>query len=257
MAPSLITAFLDRWSTYFGKAELPIIFYYSESTDGAVMAPRPRGRSCLVCELGKVRKGKSLYFNAGNISCGGALRYLGYTDRVRPGFEYFLSCGKPGEVEGERYIRTPEMVKVLMKNQRHWVAGKNNIIFKRWDKLSGSDDPQVVIFFASPDVLSGLFTLANYDQTDPCGSFAPFGSGCGTIIHYPYLETMAERPRAVIGMFDPSARPCVPQGTLSYAIPMKRFEKMIGYMDECFLITDTWKEVHKRINSTRSAPGHE
>jgi hypothetical protein len=50
------------------------------------------------------------------------------------------------------------------------------------------DDPEVVIFFAQPDVLSGLFTLANYDEADPNGVFAPFAAGCGSIVHYPYLE---------------------------------------------------------------------
>jgi hypothetical protein len=58
----------------------------------------------------------------------------------------------------------------------------------------------------------------------------------------------AERPRAVIGMFDPSARPCVPEDVLTFAVPIKKFEKMIGYMEETFLITETWKTVRKRIN---------
>jgi hypothetical protein len=44
----------------------------------------------------------------------------------------------------------------------------------------------------------------------------------------------------VLGMFDPSARPCVPVDVLTIAIPMKKFEKMIGSMHESFLITKTW-----------------
>lgn len=61
----------------------------------------------------------------------------------------------------------------------------------------------------------------------------------------------AKRPRAVIGMFDPSARPCVDEDVLSFAIPMKRIEKITEYMEESFLITDTWSVVSKRINRTR------
>jgi Uncharacterised ArCR, COG2043 len=109
----------------------------------------------------------------------------------------------------------------------------------------------VVIFFAKPDVLSGLFTLANFDQSEPNGTFCPFGSGCGSIIHSPYFETLSERPRAVIGMFDPSARTCVPENVLTFAVPARRFETMIGYMKETFLITDTWTSVRKRISSGR------
>lgn len=28
-----------------------------------------------------------------------------------PNFEYFLSCGIPGKLEGERYKKTPELVR--------------------------------------------------------------------------------------------------------------------------------------------------
>ena len=105
----------------------------------------------------------------------------------------------------------------------------------------------MVIFFATPDVLSGLFTLANFDQTEANGTFTPFGSGCSSIVYYPYMECRSERQRAVIGMFDPSARPCVPVNVLTFSVPMKRFEKMISSMEESFLITDSWKTVKKRI----------
>jgi hypothetical protein len=136
-----------------------------------------------------------------------------------------------------------------MENQQDLDKKELNIIFKRWDQLNENDQPDVVIFFAKPDVLSGLFTLANFDQTDPNTTFTPFGAGCGTIVHYPYLESRKDNPRAVIGMFDPSARPCVPENMLTFAVPMVRFEKMIGYMEETFLITPTWSAVRKRINN--------
>jgi len=71
--------------------------------------------------------------------------------------------------------------------------------------LKESDDPEVVVFFAPPDILSGLFTLASFDEAEPNGVFAPFGSRCSTIVQYPYLERGSHRPRSVIGMFDVSA----------------------------------------------------
>jgi hypothetical protein len=182
------------------------------------------------------------------MACGGARRFLGYAPEIRPGFDYFLSCGKPGEFEGERYIKTPEMVRTLVQNQTFHIPSEGkNFIFKRWDQLLETDAPEVVIFFATPDVLSGLFTLANFDQTEPNGTFAPFAAGCGSIIYYPYLEKDQTRPRAILGMFDPSARPCVAADNLTFALPMTRFEKMAQNMDESFLITETWRKVKKRM----------
>ena len=239
--------FIDLWKKYFGEADLPVTFYYTDGNGGADWAEKPDGWRCLVCQLGKVRNGGSVAFNADAVTCGGAKRYLGFTDQVRPGFEYFLSCGND-KIEGERYIRTPEMVKELMKNQKTLPVSGKNIVFKRWDNLNESDEPEVVIFFAKPDVLSGLFTLANFDQVEPNGTFTPFGAGCGSIIHYPYLESKSERQRAVIGMFDPSVRPCVRENELSFALPFKRFVKLISYMEESFLITGTWSVIKKRID---------
>jgi uncharacterized protein (DUF169 family) len=246
MKTELKDKFLMLWKRYFGNAELPITFYYTTGDGGAERAEKPKSRSCIICELAKVRNGRSVVYNADTLACGGARRYLGYTDKMRSGFEFFLSCGND-QVEGERYIRTPEMVKEIMKNQKTLPIEGKNIVFKRWDNLTANDDPDVVIFFTRPDVLSGLFTLANFDQPEPNGTFTPFGAGCGTIVYYPYLESISERQRAVIGMFDPSARPCVPEDVLTFAVPMKRFERMIGYMEESFLITGTWTTVSDRI----------
>jgi hypothetical protein len=240
--------FLERWKKYFDDSELPIVAYYSDDSHNAEKVAPAKGHSCLICELARVRKGQALSYDEAALGCGGARRYLGYTDKIMPKFEYFLSCGIPGELEGERYIRTPGMVLEMQKDQKRLPIKGKSIIFKRWDKLSEEDYPEIVIFFATPDVLAGLFTLANYDQTGPDSTIAPFAAGCGSIVHYPYLEKDSDRQRAVIGMFDPSARPCVPAGTLSFSVPMPKFVKMKDYMDECFLITPTWNKVLKRIS---------
>jgi len=150
-------------------------------------------------------------------------------------------------MEGERYIRTPEMVKEMMQNIRCIPAEGKYIVFKRFDQLTPEDEPVAAIFFAKPDVLSGLFTLANFDQPGGNGVIAPFGSGCGTTINQAWFENQKENPKAILGMFDPSARVYLPKGTFSFSVPMKKFEKMIGYMDESFLITDSWKKIRKRL----------
>jgi hypothetical protein len=66
-------------------------------------------------------------------------------------------------------------------------------------------------------------------------------------VKYPFLEKDALHPRAVLGMFDVSARPFVPGSTLSFAIPMNKFASMIDNMEESFLITESWKAVQRRM----------
>ncbi|MFO8236309.1 MAG: DUF169 domain-containing protein [Bacteroidales bacterium] len=239
-------SFTDLWKKYFGDAELPITFYYSDHLDGVEEANKPGGHSCMICDLKKVRNGKSLGFTKSKIGCGGGQKYTGFTNNLRPGFEYFLSCGKPG-IEGERYKKDPEIVNLMMENFPEIHKEGKVMVFKRWDQLTEDDDPEVVIFFNTPDILAGLFMLANFDFVGNAGVISPFSSGCGAIILYPYLEKDKEKPRSVIGMFDPSARPCVKPNEFSFATPFKRLVQMIEFMEESFLITPTWKVLRERI----------
>jgi uncharacterized protein (DUF169 family) len=247
MDTSVKQEFMVKWVKYFNNSELPVTFYYTNEPVNARISEPSRKWNCIICQLAEVRNGESIAFSKESVTCGGGKRYLGFASEIRPKFEYFLSCGIENEMEGERYIRTPELVRELMKSQKRPVINGKYIVFKRWDKLEATDDPDAVIFFCSPDVLSGLFTLANYDQSEPNSTFTPFGSGCSSIVYFPYLEKDAERPRAVIGMFDPSARKCVPPGVLTFSVPMKKFLRMISYMDESFLITGSWSKIQTRI----------
>ena len=239
--------FQQKWKKYFNEADLPITFYYTDQVRDAEPAKKPPGLRCIMADFVKIRKGTSLYFEAGSIGCFGGKRYLGFGDELMPNFEYFLSCGIPGKLEGERYKKTPELVKELMKKAPIMKAPARFIVFKRWDMLAEYDEPQVVIFFACPDVLSGLFTLANFDQVGPNAVFTPFAAGCGSIVQYPYLEKDSDTPRAVFGMFDVSSRPFVPENLLTFAVPMNKFVQMVENMDESFLITPSWAKVNRRI----------
>jgi uncharacterized protein (DUF169 family) len=246
--------FIELNKEYFNNAELPITFYYSDIGEQAELVRPGSFSRCVMGALAEVRHGRDLSFNADSIECFGGRRYLGFDERLRPGFEYFLSCGIPGRMEGERYKKSPKLVKEIVKSWPKFRAPRPYVVFKRWDNLSKEDDPEVVIVFAQPDVLAGLFTLVNFDESQPEGVIAPMGSGCSSIVSYPYLERDSLHPRAIIGMFDPSARPYVPKDTLSFAVPMKRFITMIGNMEESFLITDTWKKLQKRIVASPTRP---
>jgi uncharacterized protein (DUF169 family) len=243
--------FLTCWEKYFPGAELPFTFFWSDDLHGA-QPPRPSKEwSCVIGGLAQVRKGKSLAYDGDALGCAGAKRYLGFSETLRPDFKYFLSYGIPGQMEGERYVKDPEAVKKLTDGMPFLGIKEKYIIFKRWDALDPADEPEAAVFIAPIEVLSGLFTLANFEEDEPNGVICPFASGCGSIVYYPYVEQRYMRPHAVLGMFDPSARPYIPQGSLSFSVPMKKFARMIRDMDESFLITPTWETMKKRMKAGR------
>lgn len=239
--------FIRKWNKYFPGADLPIGFYYTNMKDQKTMPKPPKRHRCIMCDLAKVRSGRTLCFDVNSIGCSGGKRYLGFEEMQMLNFEYFLSYGIPGKLRGERYKKTPELVREHMKHQAPFKAPAKYILFKRWDSMEEGDKPLVIIFFATPDVLSGLFTLASFDEPQPQGVIAPFCAGCGSIVDYPYKELQSGRPHTVLGMFDVSARPFVPAEVLTFAIPWPKFVRMADNMEESFLITKSWDKVRNRI----------
>jgi uncharacterized protein (DUF169 family) len=242
--------FLGLWSGFFPDTDLPITFEITGDIRDLPPAPAPKSWRCLVCDLSKVRRGASLFFDETSITCPGGKLYAGFQKTRSPDFRYFLSYGKEGVVRGERYKKNPEIVDESVRGMASLPSQGKKLLFRRWDDLGEGDNPGVVVFFARPEVISGLFTLANYDRADPDGVICPFGSGCSSIIHYPWLEQQREDPRAVLGMFDPSARKCVSSDILTFAVPMKKFSSMIADMDGSFLTTETWETVKKKIRQS-------
>jgi len=239
--------FLESWEKYFPRQELPLAWYYTNEKKDLEPAPQSDGWRCLICDLGMVRGGKSLMFSADTIGCPGGQWAAGFIQEMGENFEYFLSCGIPGRMEGLRYKKTPELVTGQYANISPFTAPGKFLVFKRWDRLDESDAPQVVVFFANPDTISGLYTLAGFDDCSPDSVIAPFGAGCGTIIHTPYQELVSGSDRAILGMFDISARPCVPRDRLTFAVTRSRFERMLANMDDSFLITESWAKVRARL----------
>ncbi|MCF8331238.1 MAG: DUF169 domain-containing protein [Bacteroidales bacterium] len=238
---------IKKWHRYFPGAELPLVFFYQKVPSGIPFAEIPKGHRCIFADINRVRNGHSLAFNKENIGCGGGQKYAGYRSGMAPNFEYFLSCGIEGQLEGERYKQDPETVKQMMMNFPETDAGGYSLVFKRWDKLLKQDQPEGVVCFGTADLISGLFMLANYDRPGNDNVISTMGSGCSQVILYPYLERNKKQQKAYLGMFDPSARPFIPENMLSFATPFERFREMSDNMDESFLITNTWKTLSKRM----------
>lgn len=239
--------FQKKWGTYFDGADFPLVFFYSDDDRYACNLESVEGHVCMIAQLGMVRRGRTLAFSKDTIGCSGGVRYSGFPAALSSNFKYFLSCGIPGKIEGERYKKTPELVESYVLEMPVPKAEGRFLVFKRWDRAEEEDEPEVAVFLGNADTISGLFTLANFRALDQLAVITPFCSGCGSIISYPLAERERERQRGVIGMFDVSARPFVSPGFFSFAAPMKKVREMAEDMEESFLVTESWGRVSARI----------
>ena len=238
-----ISSFMEA----FGMSEYPVLFRYADDLPRGTLFPPEGARVCLFALLGKTRtEGVPVALSPSHHGCPGGGYYLGFLETPREGIEYFLSCGIPGKMEGERYLRTPELARARFAKVPVRPAPKRYGLFTRADMPHSPVDPEVVIFFASPDLLAGLHFLTSFDREDDAVT-APFSSGCGAIVTLPLAEGVRSDPRAVLGLFDLSARPYVEKNLLTFAVPFGLFTRMADNIPESFLTTRTWGTIRKRI----------
>lgn len=228
-----------------GLKESPIGVYYSNERPEGMM-PNEGIQGCIIGFLKNVRKdGKIVYFDKDHYGCPGAAYYMGFREVPRQNIEYFLSYGIPGEMEGERYIKTPELARKYFNKMKPRPAPGKFCIFKPIDKFKQNEIPEVVIFFVTLDLLSGLFTLTNYALEKTDAIMTPFGSGCSTILTYPIKDESSSY--AFIGMFDVSARPMVEENIITLSMSYSIFNKLLENVSGSFLETESWKKVFRRI----------
>ena len=96
--------FVSRWWKYFAGAELPITYFYTNQVRDEDLNETVNEHRCLIGNLNRVRQGFTFIYQAKMTGCPGGKRYTGFSQKLRPNFEYFLSCGIPGKLEGERFI---------------------------------------------------------------------------------------------------------------------------------------------------------
>jgi len=241
----------ESWKQFqetLGLKESPLGIYYTNDKPEGI-TPKEGIQGCMIGLLQNGRKkGKTVYFDKSHFGCPGGAYYMGFLESPRPDIEYFLSCGIPGQMEGERYIKTPELAREYFGKMKPRPAPATYCVFKPIEQfLQDVVKPEVVVFFAPPDILSGLFTLTNYTLERTDAVFTPFGSGCGTILTYPLKEAEKDQPRAVLGMFDVSARPMVEKDAFTLAMPYSVFLKILENVSGSFLQTESWKKVLQRI----------
>lgn len=233
----MIQTFLQKYREAFGNAvPLPVAFGYSHNP----VAEVKRIPRCIIGAIRKACGGEPLTLSADNVLCGGGSLYTAFApmqDRIPA----FVS-------ETEHYKRTPEQVRRYIHNLDIQLAEKPYLNFIPIDKLSSFDDVEGILFFATPDVLSGLCSWAFYDNDADDAVSVRFASGCCSIVTFAVNENRKNGRSCFIGMLDPSARPLVPANELTFVIPVSRFREMMRTMEDSALFRKAYSIVKKRIN---------
>lgn len=229
--------FIQSYREAFGEgAQLPLLFGYSDKP----AADTAKIGGCFFKGLLTAREGTPVTLSAEVIGCGGGKLYTGFSsmpERVPK----FVSLT-------EKYKRTPEMVADYVKRLEMPRTSKPYLNFVRIDQAESFDGFEGVMFYATPDMLSGLCGWAFYDTNESEAVVARFGSGCSTVVSMTVVENARGGHRCFLGLFDPSVRPWVGKDELSFTIPMSRFKVMIDTMHECFLFdSHAWEKVKARL----------
>ncbi len=235
----------QRITEAMSLSEAPIALYYAnEPLPNSYMWNGQKGHFCTISRMAMVRQGTPLFVNGENPGCQGGAYFLGFSPEVRPGFECFLSHAPDGS--GERYKKTPELAKAFINNRKFVKATARYAVFQRLSDVPDEVVPEVVIFFAPPDELSGLFWLANYGSEEQNAVISPFSAGCGSIVSEPRAQALSEHPKGVLGMFDPSARPHVDKSLLTISVPYGLFAEMVDNIPGSFVEIAPWTRLKGR-----------
>ena len=235
-----VNEFIERCREAFGDAApMPIAFGYSDNA----VSHLNRVPKCMTGTISNVRHGESLTLSEENVICGGGGLYTAFR-KMPERVPMFVS-------EVEHYKQSKEMIIDYVNILNIEITSKPYLNFVRIDKLKSWDDAEAILFFATPDILSGLCTWAFYDNNSADAVTTQFASGCAAIVTFAINENRRNGNRCFLGMFDPSARPLVPENELTFTIPMSRFKEMLETMNDSGLFQKAFSVVKKRINKKK------
>lgn len=217
--------------------------------------PRVFGQfSCVIGNIWLARKKKTAaYFSSRQFGCPGGAFWLGFNKPQAETIIHYVSTGIPGQMQGEHYCDSPDTLRRIFEYVDPVPATNEYCVFKPVSQFSENETPLLVSFFTRPESLNGLHQLATYVTHDPEVVASPWSAACGSLVVWPLHYLKKGQNKAVIGGWDPSARKFFKPDELSFTIPFVMFSQMLDQYKNSFLMSKTWKNVHKKINKSKKA----
>jgi hypothetical protein len=181
------------------------------------------------------RTGVPSVFNAENFGCPGFWFYSGYLDKLPEVNHYFVSRGIPALMPGERLIPSRRSSKKSSARLEGRTPKGTHLVFERIDRINSEPEIEVVVFFANPEIITGLAGLVRFAVDNDEAVRSIYGSGCASIFAWPMQLARQGREEAVLGVFDPAARPWLKIGEMTLAMPFGLFEKICASCKSSFM----------------------
>ena len=276
MAEKVNTSDVKDFLEALGLDEEPLGMYYTDVEPEEGIAPKSellptiemeeRGEvdwgalfsnfSCVIGNIWRARKKETAaYFDKERFGCLGGAFYLGFLKPQLNFITYYVSTGIPDQVEGERYLESPEVTRNFFDTIDPPSAPARYCVFKPVTHFDKDAQPELVTFFARAEVISGLNQLATFVTNDFEAVYSPFGAGCSNIVTWPLRYLAEGKLKAVLGGWDPSDRKFLKTDEITFTVPFEMFHRMVNRWSESFLATKTWATVKKKINRSRRAWG--
>lgn len=271
---------VQRFLNTIGYDEEPMGMHFTDTQPTEGFSPKPmelptaekearnainfeevfKNHSCVLKNILLARRKKTAaYFDEERYGCAGAAFYLGYTKPLMEFVVHYVSTGIPGLMENcERYIESPDAARELYNVKMDPVLASNRFcVVKPLSQFTESEKPEVVIFFARPEIIAGLYCQSYFVTNDSDVVMSPAGSGCAQIITWPKKYLSQGKLKAVVGGWDPSCRPYLKTDELTFTVPFELFERMINRCAESFLNEHAWQTNKKKIAKSKKTWGEE
>lgn len=154
-------------------------------------------------------------------------------------------------LHGERYVKDAESTRKFVASMPMRDIPAKCVVVKPLGLANpDGEDIKSVTFFASPDQISALVVLANYNEPDLENVAVPWAAACQIMGIFAYRELEREHPRALLGLTDVSARlnvrASLGRNVLSFTMPWPIFLQMERNVEGSFLQRTTWAELRRR-----------
>jgi uncharacterized protein (DUF169 family) len=263
---------------HLGLDEEPIGVYYDDCKPEKAFGPKPgppisrqleelgqvdmeEVLQCFSCVMGNIwlarKKHGTAYISTEEYGCPGGAFYCSMMKPNLRFIEHFVTTGIEGSpIQGERYLPSPEAMRTFLDTVNPREAPAKYCLFKPLSLFSGSESPEFVIFFARPEVLSGLFTLTTFTTGEVDSVAAPFGAGCTNVIAWPLHYQEQGMEKAVLGGFDPSVRKYLKTDELTFTVPWSLYQKMLQALPESlFAVAGAWATVRRKVQRSAKTWG--